>query len=147
MLRFSITTWRASCPRRCRRSRSIGERKCWGRSYTLTCFPGTKISLDMWQARQSTEAYRYFCLTWRPHFRHLDLPPISDTNHRIATLNFIATAFSEEKTAHDADSMSPQLLIETAKFRLFETCEIGIEESYILKRIVRTSMANLVWKL
>ena len=58
-------------------------------------------------------------------------------------MNFIATAFEEEKAEHRVDVSAP-VFIETAKFRLFETCEIGIEESYILKRIVRTSMANLV---
>ena len=89
---------------------------------------------------------RYFRLLWKPHFRHLDLPPISEADHRIATLDFIVDSFAggrqgAKKVSHDDAAGG---FLETAKLRLFETCEIGIEESYLLKRVARTTLtANL----
>ena len=85
---------------------------------------------------------RYFRLLWKPHFRHLDLPPIADADQRISTLDFIVDAFAGGR--QEAKKVSQRGLVETAKFRLFETSEVGIEEAYLLKRVARTSLsANL----
>lgn len=65
----------------------------------------------------------FFCLLWRPKFAHLDIPPISESQCRIAVLEFLTTKCDGEQ--------------KSVKFRLFESTEINIEESYLMKRVLR----------
>jgi hypothetical protein len=77
--------------------------------------------------------FRYFRLLWKPEFRHLDLPPISDPDDRIATMEFIAAKFNDDDDYVDYKTSSVvPCALESAKFRLFETCDIGIQVNVIL---------------
>ena len=75
----------------------------------------------------------YFCLLWKPEFRHLDLPPLGDPQDRIAALEFLTSGNDVVGECHS--ECYPR--VESAKFRLFETSEISIEESYLMNRILR----------
>ena len=74
-----------------------------------------------------------FCLLWRNRFHHLDLPLIADKEDRVSVLEFLTS---------DSASNEERGKIVSAKFRLFETSDLDIQESYLMKRILRT-FANL----
>ena len=78
----------------------------------------------------------YFRLLWRPEFRHLDIPPILDSENRASILNFLASSGFRTRQ-DDAEYEQDLVALESAKFRLFEHSEIDIEESYLMKRILR----------
>lgn len=73
----------------------------------------------------------YFCLLWRSSFRHLDIPPVQGVEDRITVLDYLSN-----RPPGDCSST------ESAKFRILESTEVSIEESYLLKRILR-SLCNL----
>ncbi len=82
----------------------------------------------------------FFCLLWRREFRTLDLPPISDQEDRVAVLDVLANSYVEsdyDTFDDDDDEYSERGGTRTAKFRLFESADVSIEESYLLKRALR----------
>ncbi|TRY70234.1 hypothetical protein TCAL_04848 [Tigriopus californicus] len=83
----------------------------------------------------------YFGLLWRPSFHFLDLPPIRELSDRVFVLDLLTTS-----PAEGTSEEHPLGSIETAKFRLFDTCELNIEESYLMKRVLRrlTNLKSLV---
>ena len=78
----------------------------------------------------------FFCLLWRGDFKHLELPPVADREDRVAVLENLA----KDLSTPEEDSLKSRT--ETAKFRLFETCDVDIEESYLMKRVLR-GLTNL----
>lgn len=68
----------------------------------------------------------FFCLIWRSDFRLLHLSNIPATVDKITILDFL-----EKKTNREVHRT------ESAKFRLFDNEGLSIEESYLMKRVLR----------
>ncbi|CAB4058235.1 FBXL4 [Lepeophtheirus salmonis] len=74
----------------------------------------------------------FFRLFWRRGFINLHLPQLLCGEDRISALEFLVRYPTFSKKEDDAF-----LMVENAKFRLFDRSGLNIEESYLMKRVLR----------
>ena len=89
----------------------------------------------------------FFYLFWRKEFRLLNIPQLSASQDRISVLEHLI------RTADNATNkplVKKSLQLKNVKFRLFEKDTLNIEESYLMKRVLRglNNLRSLVlWKV
>ena len=90
-----------------------------------------------------------FYLFWRKEFRLLNIPQLSNSQDRISVLEHLLRT-SEIASETAPKSVHGGLQLENVKFRMFETESLNIEESYLMKRVLRglQNLRSLVlWKV
>ena len=89
----------------------------------------------------------FFYLFWRKEFRLLNIPQLSASQDRIAVLEHL---IRKDDRASQTSRKTDSLQLENVKFRMFETDSLNIEESYLMKRVLRglNNLRSLVlWKV
>ena len=74
----------------------------------------------------------FFSLFWKPSYKLLNIPTIGKNLDRVLILENLLWKISEGNPAQQWN-----ISVESAKFRLFDQESLGIEESYLTKRILR----------
>ena len=91
----------------------------------------------------------FFYLFWRKEFRLLNIPQLCASQDRISVLEHLIRT-SETSSVNNNLKSKKDLQLENVKFRMFEKDSLNIEESYLMKRVLRglTNLRSLVlWKV